>query len=50
MAEDMEVVCFDKIDSSAIANIPTIYIEQPVKKWGKKRSMCLWNKSRDLTQ
>ncbi|OJV38104.1 MAG: hypothetical protein BGO33_05325 [Bacteroidia bacterium 43-41] len=34
--EDMEVVCFDKIDSFAIANIPIIYIEQPIKKMGEK--------------
>lgn len=32
----MEVVCFDKIDSFAIANIPIIYIEQPIKKMGEK--------------
>ncbi|MCE5205945.1 MAG: LacI family transcriptional regulator [Porphyromonadaceae bacterium] len=34
--EDMEVVCFDKIDSFAIANIPIIYIEQPIRKMGEK--------------
>lgn len=34
--EDMEVICFDKIDSFAIANIPIIYIEQPIKKMGEK--------------
>lgn len=34
--EEMEVVCFDKIDSFAITNIPINYIEQPIKKMGKK--------------
>lgn len=34
--EEMEVVCFDKIDSFAITNIPINYIEQPIKKMGVK--------------
>ena len=34
--EDMEVVCFDKIDSFAITNIPINYIKQPIKKMGEK--------------
>ncbi len=34
--EEMEVVCFDKIDSFAISNIPINYIEQPIKKMGEK--------------
>jgi len=34
--EEMEVVCFDKIDSFAITNIPINYIEQPIKKMGEK--------------
>ncbi len=34
--EDMEVLCFDKIDSFSIANIPIHYIEQPIGEMGKK--------------
>lgn len=33
---EMEVICFDKIDTIAIANIPINYIEQPVKKMGEQ--------------
>ena len=32
----MEVVCFDKIESFSIANIPITYIEQPIKEMGEK--------------
>jgi LacI family transcriptional regulator len=34
--EDMEVVCFDKIESFSIANIPINFIEQPIKQMGEK--------------
>jgi len=34
--KDMEVVCFDKIESFSITNIPITYIEQPIKKMGEK--------------
>lgn len=34
--EEMEVICFDKIDSFAITNIPINYIEQPIQKMGVK--------------
>lgn len=34
--DDIEVVCFDKIESFSIANIPINYIEQPIKEMGEK--------------
>jgi len=34
--EDMHVVCFDKIDTFEIANIPIKYIEQPIREMGEK--------------
>ncbi len=34
--EEMQVVCFDKIETLSIANIPIIYIEQPIKEMGEK--------------
>jgi Transcriptional regulators len=34
--EEMEVICFDKIDTISIANIPIDYIEQPIQKMGEK--------------
>lgn len=34
--EEMEVVCFDEIDSFSITNMPIIYIKQPIKKMGEK--------------
>lgn len=34
--EEMEVVCFDEIDSFSITNMPITYIKQPIKKMGEK--------------
>jgi LacI family transcriptional regulator len=34
--DDMQVLCFDKIESFEIANIPVNYIEQPVREMGEK--------------
>jgi len=34
--EEMQVICFDKIDSFSIANIPINYIEQPIEEMGRK--------------
>ena len=34
--EDMQVICFDKIETFSIANIPINYIEQPIKEMGEK--------------
>lgn len=34
--EDMEIICFDKIDTISITNIPIDYIEQPIKKMGEQ--------------
>jgi LacI family transcriptional regulator len=34
--DDMHVLCFDKIESFQIANIPINYIEQPIKEMGEK--------------
>lgn len=34
--DDMEVVCFDKIESFVMANFPIYYIEQPVREMGEK--------------
>lgn len=34
--DDMQVLCFDKIESFQIANIPINYIEQPIKEMGEK--------------
>ncbi|WP_080903120.1 LacI family DNA-binding transcriptional regulator [Parabacteroides sp. Marseille-P3160] len=51
--EEMEVVCFDKIDSFSIANIPINYIEQPIKKMGEKAVDILMeqiNGANDITQ
>lgn len=36
ISEEMDVVCFDKIDSFSIANIPFNFIEQPIKDMGEK--------------
>lgn len=36
ISEEMDVVCFDKIDSFSIANIPFNYIEQPIEEMGEK--------------
>ena len=33
ISEEMDVVCFDKIDSFSIANIPFNFIEQPIRRW-----------------
>jgi DNA-binding LacI/PurR family transcriptional regulator len=32
----MQVLCFDKIESFQIANIPINYIEQPIREMGEK--------------
>lgn len=34
--EDIQVVCFDKIETFSIANIPIHYIEQPIREIGEK--------------
>jgi len=34
--EDMSVVCFDEIDAFSYANIPVIYIEQPIQQMSEK--------------
>ncbi|MDR0697621.1 MAG: LacI family transcriptional regulator [Tannerella sp.] len=34
--DDMQVLCFDKIESFQIANIPVNYIEQPIREMGEK--------------
>lgn len=34
--EEMEVVCFDEIDSFSITNMPITYIKQPIRKMGEK--------------
>jgi LacI family transcriptional regulator len=34
--EDMQIVCFDKIETFSIANIPINYIEQPIKEMGER--------------
>ena len=34
--EEMEVICFDKIDTISITNIPIDYIEQPIRKMGEQ--------------
>ncbi|MDR0575214.1 MAG: LacI family transcriptional regulator [Tannerella sp.] len=34
--DDMQVLCFDKIESFQIANIPIHYIEQPIRNMGEK--------------
>ena len=34
--EEMQVVCFDKIETFSIANIPINYIEQPIREMGEK--------------
>lgn len=34
--EDIQILCFDKIGSFEIANIPFNYIEQPIKEMGEK--------------
>jgi LacI family transcriptional regulator len=34
--EEMEIICFDKIDTISIANIPINYIEQPIKRMGEQ--------------
>lgn len=34
--EEMEIICFDKIDTISIANIPIDYIEQPIRKMGEQ--------------
>ncbi|MGB4578045.1 MAG: LacI family DNA-binding transcriptional regulator [Paludibacter sp.] len=34
--EDMSVICFDKIDAFSFANIPVIYIEQPIQQMSEK--------------
>lgn len=36
ISEEMDIVCFDKIDSFSIANIPFNFIEQPIKEMGEK--------------
>lgn len=36
VSEEMEVFCFDKIDTISINNIPINYIEQPIKKMGEE--------------
>lgn len=33
--DEMEVMCFDKIDSFSITSFPIYYIEQPIKKMGE---------------
>jgi LacI family transcriptional regulator len=34
--DDMQILCFDKIESFGIANIPVNYIEQPIREMGEK--------------
>lgn len=34
--EQMEVVCFDEIDSFSITNMPITYIKQPIRQMGEK--------------
>lgn len=34
--EEMQVVCFDKIETFSMANIPINYIEQPIREMGEK--------------
>lgn len=34
--EDMSVICFDEIDAFSYANIPVIYIEQPIQQMSEK--------------
>jgi LacI family transcriptional regulator len=34
--DDMHVLCFDKIESFRITNIPINYIEQPIREMGEK--------------
>ena len=43
ISEEMDVVCFDKIDSFSIANIPFNFIEQPIKEMGEKAVDILMN-------
>ena len=43
ISEEMDVVCFDKIDSFSIANIPFNFIEQPIKDMGEKAVDILMN-------
>jgi len=43
ISEEMDVVCFDKIDSFAIANIPFHYIEQPIQEMGENAVDILMN-------
>lgn len=33
--DEMEVMCFDKIDSFSITGFPITYIEQPIKQMGE---------------
>ena len=51
--EDMQVVCFDKIETFSIANIPIHYIEQPTREIGEKAVDILMeqiNGSKDIQQ
>lgn len=51
--EDMQVLCFDKIESFQIANIPINYIEQPIREMGEKAVDMLIeqiNGSKDVNQ
>ena len=51
--EEMEVVCFDKIETFSIANIPINYIEQPIREMGEKAVDILMkqiNGSKDIEQ
>lgn len=43
ISEEMDVVCFDRIDSFSIANIPFNFIEQPIKEMGEKAVDILMN-------
>lgn len=47
--EEMEVVCFDKIETFSIANIPINYIEQPIREIGEKAVDMLMKQINGLT-
>jgi LacI family transcriptional regulator len=51
--DDIQVLCFDKIESYAMANIPFICIEQPIREMGEKAVDILMdriNGSEDIKQ
>ena len=48
--EEMQVICFDKIETFSIANIPINYIEQPIKEMGEKAVEILMEQINGSTQ